>query len=131
MPINRKQIRPAVPFRWTKRDVLLEAIGFAAIILYWGVLLLKSPGLADRLPTHVEGIDDVASDAINSTLPKVASVLYALMTLLAFFPRYFNYGVVEITEENAEKEYRSVSTFIRYLKLTVLIIFMIASLTIV
>src|SRR5690606_33480264 len=53
---------------------------------------------------------------------KIVTVIYFLITLISFFPQYFNYAE-EITPENAEVKYRNASRTLRILKLIVILVF--------
>lgn len=130
MTNNRKKDNPVILMSMRKKDWVLEVLGVFLLILYWVVLSLKYPTLADNIPSHFDSKgnpDAYAAKSFVWELPRIATILYLLMTVLAFFPRYFNYGVVDITAENAKKEYGAASTSIRYMKGIVLITFMLIS----
>jgi hypothetical protein len=55
-------------------------------------------------------------------LPATGLFLYILMTIIEQFPQIYNYPV-QITEENAERQYRNAVRLIRVLKTVILIIF--------
>lgn len=45
----------------------------------------------------------------------IYTFIYALLTLISFYPHTFNY-IVKITDENAEKQYLAARTFITWIK---------------
>lgn len=125
--LNKKLLRPNVKISLSKSDLYWEIAGFSLLLGYWVFLFIIYPSLPESIPSHmdVKGNVDGYSNKISVwALPKVATILYALLTLCSFFPRYFNYGVVEITLDNAEKQYLSAVRVIRYLKISVVIVFL-------
>ena len=104
-----------------------EVVGFLLLLGYWTFLFKIYPDLPENIPSHMDikgNIDRYSDKTSVWGLPRTATILYALLTLCSFFPRYFNYGVVEITLENAEKQYTSAVILIRYLKISVVVVFM-------
>lgn len=125
--LNKKLIRPDVKISLSKSDMYWEIIGLLLLIGYWLFLFIIYSSLPESIPSHLDvkgNIDGYSNKTSDWTLPKVATILYALLTLCSFFPRYFNYGIVEITLDNAEKQYTSAVRLIRYLKISVVIVFL-------
>lgn len=125
---NKRLIRPDVKILLSKSDLYWEVVGFLLLVGYWTFLFKIYPDLPEIIPSHMDikgNIDGYSNKTSVWELPRTATVLYALLTLCSFFPRYFNYGVVEITLENAEKQYTSAVRLIRYIKISVVIVFLI------
>lgn len=119
--MNRLPRRPRIKLRYGKKDKLFELFGLLLLLAYWVVVLTGYRLLPPHVPAHfnMEGnIDSYAEKSTVFNLPIVATVLYLLISAFSFVPQYFNY-MVEITEENAEKEYRKAVITLRFLKVTI------------
>lgn len=100
--------RPArsyVTGRWTQR------FRIAAVALTAGAVLLtlvRLPFLPETIPVHFNGLgepDEWGSKYSILMLALVASVMTGGMAWLSHHPRIYNY-LREITEENAQRQYR-------------------------
>ncbi len=119
--------RPHIPIRLTRSDVIAEAIGWSIIILHWIFTLWHFDSLPEIIPIHFNArgeADGFGSKSNLMTLPIVNTLLFVGMTLLNRFPQAFNY-MEPITPENAQRQYRSATRMIRYMKLMVAFVFFI------
>ena len=81
--------------------------------------------LPDTIPTHFNAAgqpDGYGGKGTLWLLPATGMFMYLMMTIIEQFPQIYNFPV-EITEENAERQYRNAVRLIRTLKTVVLLIF--------
>ncbi|MBK8041740.1 MAG: DUF1648 domain-containing protein [Haliscomenobacter sp.] len=117
--------RPKINLEQTTLDQLLEWAGWGMLIVSWGLFAKHLPQLPDVIPIHfnARGIPDgYGSKAILWALPVVATVFYSGLTILNRFPHLFNYPV-RIVPENARRQYLLATRLIRYLKLSLVLVF--------
>ena len=100
-------------------------LALAALVLCFAVPLAALSRLPDTIPAHFNlrgEMDGYGSKrSILYPLPVVA-VLYIALTILTRYPRIYNYAV-EITEKNAQIQYRLATRLVRLLKLVVMLTF--------
>ena len=100
----------------TERPVIKMPIFL--ILNYWSAL-------PDQVPSHF-GIsgqpDSWSGKGTLIILPAVSVFLYALLTLVSRIPQYANY-IVEITADNAERQYRLARNMISILKAEIIWVF--------
>jgi uncharacterized membrane protein len=117
--------RPIVEIKPTKTDNFIEAIAYLALIVLWIMTIVSFNSLPDSIPIHYNGIGEVDNYGRKTSiflLPIFGSFLFMLLTVLNKNPENFNYNI-KITEDNAEKQYTNAIKMMRFLKLIVIIIF--------
>ncbi|MBT3547977.1 MAG: DUF1648 domain-containing protein [Flavobacterium sp.] len=117
--------RPRIELHLTQTDMILEILGWIAIVGIWTLTLINYFELPEIIPTHYNGAgkaDGFGNKANILTLPIVSTILFVGMTILNKYPHVFNYQS-EITDENALHQYTNATRLIRFLKLTIVIIF--------
>ena len=117
--------RPRISLSWEPMDLVTEIINITLLILMWSYILMNYSDLPDIIPTHFNAAgeaDDHGSKVIIWILPGIATLTYALLFVLNRFPHLHNY-LVNITEENAEKNYRLSTRVMRFINLFCLLIF--------
>lgn len=117
--------RPRIKIKLTPLDKALEIFGWLVILVMWGWAAAKFSSLPDIIPTHYNGAgeaDGFGEKTAIFSLPLIASILFAGMTLLNRFPHIFNYPV-DITEENALRQYVNATRLIRYTKIIFVVFF--------
>lgn len=111
--------RPIIKLDKRPQDLALEIATFFGMLLLIGLPVLYYAELPETVPTHfnVEGIAD-RHGSKNSLwmLPFVGTLMCIGLYALNRVPHFFNYPV-EITEENAEKNYRNGTALIRWINL--------------
>lgn len=125
MNFNEQKNRPRIKLVNTNFDNFLESLGWLLLVLLWVQVLFNFNELPDTIPTHFNfkgEVDGYGSKWTMFFLPITASILYIGLTILNRFPHIFNY-TVDITEENAERQYTIATKMIRALKLGVVVIF--------
>jgi len=119
------ETRPKIKISLTTTDNFIEAAGWLALLLIWGITFYQFKNLPETIPTHFNITGEADGFGKKSTiflLPVFGTVLFIGLTILNFFPHVFNYPV-KITPENAAKQYEMATRLVRVLKLSVLIIF--------
>ncbi|MCW5910939.1 MAG: DUF1648 domain-containing protein [Cyclobacteriaceae bacterium] len=117
--------RPKLKIEMTRLDWAIEAIAFmiwAGTILF---LILNFRRTPEEIPTHygTSGVPDAfGSKDTLWLLAGISTLLYALLTWIANYPHWYNY-TVEITPENAERQYTIAVRMMRILKIVIMIIF--------
>jgi len=120
-----KRKRPKIKTAFTVFDLIIEIIGLVALLALWILLLVSYFDLPDVIPVHFDGLGQANAFGGKRSilfLPVIATVLYAVMTIVNWFPHVFNFPVV-ITEENAFFQYSNMSRMLRCLKLSLILIF--------
>jgi uncharacterized membrane protein len=93
-------------------------INLALIAYYWQSLPDPMPGL---LTPNGSDSAEWSKMTMIMVVSGVPFVIYAGATLLNKFPQYMNY-MVQITEENAAREYRNMLNMARYVKAEVMFV---------
>jgi len=117
--------RPRIKLELTSIDKMLELTCFLMVLGFWIHLILNYPGLPETIPTHFNAAGEADGFGKKSSifmLPIIASILYALMTVLNFFPHIYNFPT-KITPENAFRQYTNATQMIRVVKLGLLLLF--------
>jgi uncharacterized membrane protein len=117
--------RPRIELELTQTDKIVEILGWIMIFGIWILTLINYYDLPEIIPIHYDGArkaDGFGNKANILTLPIVSTILFVGMTILNKYPHVFNYPS-EITYENALHQYTNATRLIRYLKLTIVIIF--------
>lgn len=120
-----KSGRPKLSIPLQPFDYALEALGLLSLILMIGLSAYHYSDLPDTIPTHFGANgqpDQTGSKTTLWFLPVLGVIIYGLMTLLGRFPYHFNY-MVNITPENAERQYTMATRMVRFLKMLAIAIF--------
>lgn len=122
--------RPVLRLERSQLDKWLDGTCWVLLLCLWIVSILSWIYLPDSVPTHFNAagvVDGHGSKAVVIVLPVIGSFVFTLITLLIPYPHVFNY-MVKITAENATRQYRLATQMMRWIKLSVLIIFLAISL---
>jgi uncharacterized membrane protein len=90
-------------------EKILYASSLIGLVLIWMNLIIEWNNIPHRIPVHFGALGKPDSWGGKSSLlivPIIAIGVYLLLTLISRVPHCFNYAV-EITEENAERQYRN------------------------
>ncbi len=101
--------RPKIKVKNSGIEKFLYAVSSGGVILIWVNLFTTWDKIPQRIPVHFGALGKPDSWGSKSSLlgePIVSTVLYLLFVLLCQIPHCFNY-TVDITEENAERQYRN------------------------
>lgn len=113
--------RPRIQIKKNIFDWTLELITLLIFLLVLAVPIIYYNELPETVPRHFNAAgepDAYGSKTILWILPLICSLMYVGLTILNRYPHIFNY-LDEITEENAERQYRMATKLIRILKLIV------------
>jgi len=119
------ETRPKIKLTLSQLDKKLELTGKIFLVVMWGLTFYTFIKLPETIPTHfnVSGqADDYGNKLTILILPILATVIYFGLTELNKYPHIFNY-MTKITEDNAQKQYTIATRMLRFLKLTILLIF--------
>ena len=113
MNLNNNRPRIEVPFE--SIDIVMESISIVLILLMWLYLLTEYPNLPDTVASHfnIKGEPDgYNSKTFILILPSIATFMYFGLFLLNKYPHIHNY-MVNITPDNALKNYRFSTRIVR------------------
>ncbi len=122
-----KSARPKIKLEFTITDKVVELISLILLILLWVIALINFSSLPSAIPSHFNfagKIDSYGSRGTIFLLPAIGTAIYAVFTLLTFFPHIYNYPV-KITPENAAAQYRLAVSLLRYLKAGIQTLFLV------
>lgn len=117
--------RPKMKLELTTADKTFEIMGWLLIVAIWVLTFTNYSNLPEIIPTHYNAAgqaDGVGGKATLLTLPLVATILFIGLTILNKAPHLFNYPI-NITQENAFRQYTNATRLIRYLKLSIVFVF--------
>ncbi len=117
--------RPKIKLALTTTDKIFEFLGWVAILAIWVLVIVSYTKLPDTIPIHYNGAgtaDNFGRKDSIFVLPLIATVLFTGLTILNKFPHIFNYPV-NITSENAVRQYTNATRLIRYLRFILVVIF--------
>ncbi|MBF0693499.1 MAG: DUF1648 domain-containing protein [Flavobacterium sp.] len=120
-----KSNRPRIQIKLSTSDKILETIGILLLICYGVGVALSYPLLPDTIPIHYNASGEIdgygAKESIFGLLI-VGILLYIGLSVLTKYPHHFNYPI-DITPQNAEKQYTAAIRMVRILKVSIVIIF--------
>ena len=107
--------RPKIKIEPDASDYIMEIIGaiFLILMISWPLYFFQE--LPDTIPRHFNAAgepDGFSQKNTLWTLPSIGLAMYVGMLILNRYPHSFNYPG-EITEENAERQYRAATKLIR------------------
>lgn len=89
------------------------------------MLFAHYAALPDTIPIHYNAVGEVDNFGNKKSLfllPTIATVIVLIFGYLSKLPHTFNY-MVDITQDNAQKQYTIASRMLRYLKLSISCVF--------
>lgn len=119
--------RPKIELELTLTDRIGEWIGWITLAASWISAVYAYAVLPETIPTHfnMTGEPNGYGNKISLLLiPLISTVVFVGMTLINRKPEIFNYPA-KITPENAAFHYRSATRMIRWLKFSIVLIFLI------
>jgi uncharacterized membrane protein len=119
------ETRPKLKSAPSLTDYILDVVGWFCLVLLWGVTLSIYTNLPEIIPVHFDLSGHPNSYGSKMTimfLPVIGSLLFIGLTVLTNYPQHFNYPV-NITSENAARQYSNATRMIRSLKLIITFVF--------
>lgn len=117
--------RPHLRITRTKSDNIVEYISTITLVSIWVYVFFSYFSLPETIPVHFNlsgEVDGYGNKGILFLLAIIPTIIGLGLTVLNNYPHVFNY-TVEITKDNAEKQYQFATRMIRYLKLCICILF--------
>src|SRR5690349_12679127 len=117
--------KPKIKIKPTPLDWVFEIVGFLGIIITVGFMLTWYNDLPDTIARHYNAAgepDGFGEKSILYMLIGVPLLTYLILTVGLRFPHAFNYPF-EITETNAEQQYRNATLMVRVIKTFLVLIF--------
>lgn len=117
--------RPIIKIPLTTTDKVVEVFGLLVCLAFWLFNLFHYNQLPDIIPTHFGGggkPDGYGPKWSIIMLPLIGTFIYVFLTIVVRFPHKMNY-MATITEDNAEKQYTSMTKMLRMLKVMLLLVF--------
>ena len=117
--------RPKLKIKLTTVDYIIEIIGLIGIICLIALPIYYFNDLPDRLPKHFNALgqaDSYGNKNMIWLLPALGLILYIGMTILNKYHHVFNYPT-KVTNENAERLYKTGTITVRFLKTVVILSF--------
>ena len=113
--------RPKISIKRDPSDWIIEIAGALFMLLMIGLPIYYFNQLPDTIPSHFNALGEPdAYSKKNSiwTLPIVGLFTYIGLFALNGYPHIFNYPT-EITEDNAERQYRIATKLLRTMNLVI------------
>ena len=117
--------RPFIIIKPTKTDNLIELFGYLILVAFWITIILSYNKLPEQIPIHYNGLGEVDNYSKKTSiflLPIIGTFLFIILTLISKNPESFNYNI-EITEENAESQYKNSIRMMQIMKIIVIVLF--------
>lgn len=117
--------RPQLKLNRRAADIAIEIVSLVAIAINIGLVLFNWSSLPDRIPHHFDfaGKPDAwGGKWVLLLLPAISFVMYAALTGVSRIPHRFNY-IWQITQANAESQYRIALSMLSILKALVMTMF--------
>lgn len=117
--------RHKIDLNLTITDKIIETMGWIGLISVWIFTLLNYSKLPAQIPIHYNlagEADSFGSKWYIILLPIVATILFLGMTVLNKYPHRFSYPAI-ITPHNAVSQYTNATRMIRFLKVSIVLIF--------
>lgn len=111
--------------KYTWFQKIIEIITITFMLSIWGYLILSWGDIPDKIPGHYNAagvVDRWGSKGEILAMPIVMVILYALLSIIAFFPSIWN-APVKITEENKEFVYSNLKSMLILMKMELIIAF--------
>jgi len=124
-----KTNRPKVDVPLQSIDILLDITSATLIILMIVYVAISYAELPDVIPSHFNGKGEIDGHSEKTTLwflPIISIAMFIGLFILNKYPHMHNY-MVNITEDNALKNYRLSTRIVRVTNLFVALIFCIIS----
>ena len=120
-----KTKRPRIKVPYETLDVIIDLITATLLLLLFIYTFMSYSELPDIIPSHFNAkgeVDGHSQKAFLWLLPGFGLLMFVGLSILNKFPHIHNY-MVNITEENALKNYRLSTRILRFTNLFVVLIF--------
>lgn len=120
-----KNNRPKLEIPLSSFEIVIQLVSILGIVVIFLTLLLSWTKIPGEIPTHFGASGSADGWGGKSSLlflPILMLVLYAMLSVIERFPQAYNY-LGEITEQNAEFQYRNARMMISSLKVEIIFLF--------
>lgn len=117
--------RPKIKVPLEGLDIVLDILSATLLILMIVYAIISYSELPDTIPSHFNAkgeVDGYSDKSMLWLLPGLGVILFFGLYIMNKYPHIHNY-MVNITEENALKNYRLSTRIVRFTNLFVMIIF--------
>ena len=117
--------RPKIKVPFEGIDIFLELVSITMLLLMWIYLIIEYPDLPETIASHFNAkgeADNYSNKSYIWFLPIIATGVYIGLFILNKHPHAHNY-MVNITEENALKNYRFSTRIVRITNTLTVIMF--------
>jgi uncharacterized membrane protein len=117
--------RPKIKLHKTKIDQTIDVFTWLLLLFLCIYTIIEYSNLPNTIPIHFNSsgkADGFGNKSTILTIPIIVVFLTIMMSLVSKFPHQFNYPN-KITPENALRQYKLATNLIRYLKLAIVFIF--------
>jgi uncharacterized membrane protein len=117
--------RPKIKVPFTPFDMIIECMSVLLIIGIWAHLIVAYGDLPETVPSHFDAsgkADGYSKKAFVFFIPILTTVMYIGLFILSKYPHLHNY-MINITEENAPRQYRFAVRTLRILNFLVVLMF--------
>jgi len=122
--------RPVIDTPLTLTDKIMETGSWTLLIALWVMSSYCVFTFPEIIPVHFKGSGEADRFGDKFTLlllPLVSTILLLGMTKINQYPHLFNFPVV-VTSDNAPRQYRLAQKMIRFLKLVIVLMFLLINL---
>ncbi len=119
--------RPKLHIDLSPLDRILEITAYVLLGLMWATTAYAFFILPATIPIHYNAsgeADGYGKKMLLLLLPLIPTIIFFGISILSRYPHIFNY-MVTITAENALKQYTMAGRLLRFLKLSVVLIFLV------
>jgi len=114
----------------TPGDKLFDNIAWVLLVILWVASIYNVFTLPQIIPIHFNGSGEADRFGDKTTLlllPVLGSVILLGLTKINHYPQIFNFPVT-VTSDNASRQYPLAQRMIRFLKLSIVLIFLLINL---
>lgn len=122
--MNSRQ--PKIKVKKDKLTSILTLLSFLFSILSWVIAIYYYPTLPEQIPSHLDikgEVDDYGSKVLIFALPFIGLLTVILLNYISTIPHHYNYPI-QITKENAKRQYNIASKMISQLAFSISIVFL-------
>ncbi|MEY4539930.1 MAG: hypothetical protein RLZZ306_1687 [Bacteroidota bacterium] len=114
-----------IEVRLNSTDKIVETVGWGILGFLWILTILGLFIIPETIPTHFNSVGKADGFGEKETiifLPILATIILFTLTKLNQYPQFFNFPT-KLMLENTEQQYASAMRMIRYLKVSLAIVF--------
>ena len=117
--------RPKIKVPLEGLDVIIDLLSVAVLILMIIYAIMSYSELPETIPSHFNAkgeVDGYSEKSMFWLLPTIGFVLFIGLYIINKYPHLHNY-MINITEDNALKNYRLSTRIVRFTNLFIMLIF--------